>query len=110
MYCNSFQNLGITNIENLNQIDSVKNKNTNIENLSDYIKIITNQKTIITRETISNIEAKLPKKKFMRIHRSFLISMAKIESFTNEYVTINQKALPISRSYKKEVLEQLEGL
>ena len=46
----------------------------------------------------------------MRIHRSFLIAIAKIESFTNEYVTINQKALPISRSYKKEVLEQLEGL
>uniref|UniRef100_UPI004049C4A4 LytR/AlgR family response regulator transcription factor n=1 Tax=Flavobacterium sp. TaxID=239 RepID=UPI004049C4A4 len=81
-----------------------------IESLSDYIKIITTQKTIVTRETISNIESKLPKKKFMRIHRSFLIALAKIESFTNEYVTINQKSLPISRSYKKEVLEQLEGL
>lgn len=81
-----------------------------IESLSDYIKIITTQKTIVTRETISNIEAKLPKKKFIRIHRSFLIAISKIESFTNEYVEINQKSLPISRSYKKSVLEQLEGL
>ena len=81
-----------------------------IESLSDYIKIITPQKTIVTRETISNIEAKLPKKKFIRIHRSFLIAISKIESFTNEYVEINQKSLPISRSYKKSVLEQLEGL
>lgn len=81
-----------------------------IESLSDYIKIITPQKTIITRETISNIEAKLPKKKFIRIHRSFLIAITKIESFTNEYVEINQKSLPISRSYRKSVLEQLERL
>lgn len=81
-----------------------------IESLSDYIKIITSQKTIVTRETISNIEAKLPKKKFLRIHRSFLISIAKITSFTSEYVEIKNKSLPISRSYKKNVLEQLEGL
>lgn len=81
-----------------------------IESLSDYIKIITREKTIVTRETISNIEAKLPNKKFIRIHRSFLIAIAKIESFTNEYVTINKKALPISRSYKKGVLEQLENI
>ncbi|WP_445455523.1 LytR/AlgR family response regulator transcription factor [Flavobacterium sp. HNIBRBA15423] len=81
-----------------------------IESLSDYIKIITTQKTIVTRETISNIEAKLPKKKFIRIHRSFLIAIAKIESFTNEYIEINKKSLPISRSYKKSVLEQLERL
>ena len=40
-----------------------------IESLSDYIKISTTQKTIVTREAISNIEAKLPKKKFIRIHR-----------------------------------------
>lgn len=81
-----------------------------VESLSDYIKIITADKTIVTRETISNIEAKLPKKKFIRIHRSFLIAIAKIDSFTNEYVEINQKSLPISRSYRKAVLEQLENL
>lgn len=81
-----------------------------VESLSDYIKIITTQKTIVTRETISNIEAKLPKKKFIRIHRSFLIAITKIESFTSEYVEINKKSLPISRSYKKSVLEQLEKI
>ncbi len=80
-----------------------------IESLSDYIKIYLADKTIITRETISNIEAKLPQKEFLRIHRSYIISISKINSFTNEFIEIHNKALPISRSYKKEVLFKLEN-
>ncbi len=79
-----------------------------IESLSDYIKIITPKKAIITRETISNIEAKLPQERFLRVHRSFIISISKIDSFTNEYIEINKTAIPISRSYKKNVLSVLE--
>lgn len=80
-----------------------------IESYSDYLKIHLNDHTIVTRETISAIEAKLPKKHFMRIHRSYIISIQRIESFTNEYIMIFGKALPISRSYKKEVLKHLEN-
>ncbi|WP_296383573.1 LytTR family DNA-binding domain-containing protein [Winogradskyella sp.] len=80
-----------------------------IESYSDYIKIHLQNNTIITRETISAIEAKLPKHRFLRIHRSFIICITKIQSFTNEYVTINNLTLSISRSYKKEVLNQLEN-
>ncbi|MEM7086155.1 MAG: LytTR family DNA-binding domain-containing protein [Bacteroidota bacterium] len=80
-----------------------------IESLTDYIKIITSEKSIITRETISNIEAKLPHEGFLRCHRSFVVSIAKITSFTSEYLEIGKKAIPISRSYKKEVLQRLEG-
>ncbi|RLD82754.1 MAG: DNA-binding response regulator [Bacteroidetes bacterium] len=79
-----------------------------IESLGDYLKIHLPNKTIITRETISNMEVKLPKKEFIRIHRSFILSIAKIESFTNEFVEVNKKAIPISRSYKKDVLQRLE--
>lgn len=80
-----------------------------IESLSDYLKIYLTDKTILTRETISNIEAKLPTHTFLRIHRSYLISIANITSFTNEYIEIENKALPISRSYRKSVLEKLEN-
>ncbi len=79
-----------------------------IESLSDYIKFHLKDKIIITRETISNIEAKLPQKEFIRIHRSYIVSISKINSFTNEFIEIHKKALPISRSYKKEVLSKLE--
>jgi len=80
-----------------------------IESLSDYIKIHLTETCIVTRETISAIEAKLPQKDFLRIHRSYIVSLAKIQSFTNEEITVNRKALPISRSYKKDVLNHLEN-
>lgn len=79
-----------------------------VESYCDYIKIHLTDETITTRETISAIEAKLPNKNFIRIHRSYIISLANITSFTNEEITINKKSLPISRSYKKEVLSILE--
>jgi len=78
-----------------------------IESLSDYVKIFTSEKTIVIRETISSLEEKLPSKKFIRIHRSFIISLQNITSYTNEFIEINQKALPISRSYKESVLQKL---
>ena len=81
-----------------------------IESFSDYIKIYVADKTIVTRETITNIEAKLPQKDFLRIHRSYIASISKIESFTNEFIEVKKKALPISRSYKKDVLVRLENV
>jgi len=79
-----------------------------IESYSDYIKIHLANETIVTRETISAVEGKLPKRKFLRIHRSYIISLKNISSFTNEEITIKNTSLTISRSYKKEVLQILE--
>lgn len=79
-----------------------------IESLSDYLKIYLKDKTVVTRETLSNIQAKLPKRDFLRVHRSFIVSFSGIESFTNEYVEIGSNQIPISRSYKSEVLKKLE--
>ena len=79
-----------------------------IESYSHYIKIHLAHETIVTRETISAVEGKLPKRKFLRIHRSYIISLKNISSFTNEEITIKNTSLTISRSYKKEVLQILE--
>lgn len=79
-----------------------------IESLSDYLKIHTTASVLITRETISNIEAKLPSQDFIRVHRSFIASLAHVLSYTNEYVEVLNKTIPISRSYKTLVLERLE--
>lgn len=78
-----------------------------IESYSDYIKIHTAKKVIVTRETISAIDAKLPKDQFLRIHRSFIVAISKISSFTSDHVVIKNQSLPISRSYKKEVQQRL---
>ena len=78
-----------------------------IESLSDYVKIITPQKTIVTRENISSLEEKLAHDNFIRIHRSYIVSITKMTSYTNEFIEIENKALPISRSYKESVLQKL---
>lgn len=78
-----------------------------IESYADYLKIHLLNDTKITRETISAIEEKLPSSKFLRTHRSFIVSIPKIESYTNEQVVIRQKSIPISRSFKEQVLEKL---
>ena len=78
-----------------------------VESLSDYIKIHSVDKTITTRETIGNIETKLPAKNFLRIHRSYIVNLKKINSYTNEFVEIGKNAIPISRTYKENVLKKL---
>ncbi len=78
-----------------------------IESLGDYVKIFTDTNTIVTRESISNLELKLPLNKFIRIHRSYIVSTKQITSYTNEFIEINKKAIPISRSYKESVLQKL---
>lgn len=80
-----------------------------IESLSDYLKIHTATNTITTRETISNIETKLPQQKFLRCHRSFIVSIPKIRSFTTEYIEVSKSVIPISRSYRTFVLEKLDS-
>ena len=81
-----------------------------IESYSDYIKIHGVGKTIVTRETISSIEAKLPKTQFLRIHRSYIVAIKHITAFTNEHLTIANTTLTISRSYKTNVLKVLEKI
>ena len=80
-----------------------------IESLSDYIKIHTTENIVVTRETISNVESKLPRHSFLRTHRSYIVSIGKVDSYTNEFVELNKKAIPISRSYKDYVLKKLTG-
>ena len=78
-----------------------------IESLGDYLKIFTKESSIITRETMGKLEAKSPLKKFIRTHRSFIISLSKITSYTNEFIEVKNKAIPMSRSYKESVLQKL---
>jgi DNA-binding LytR/AlgR family response regulator len=80
-----------------------------IESLADYIKIHLKGSNVVTRETISSIEAKLPQQDFIRVHRSYVVALNSITSFTSELVEIDKKQIPISRSYKETVLRRLES-
>lgn len=76
-----------------------------IEGLSNYVKVITKSRSLITYQKLSYLEEKLPKEQFIRIHRSFIIAVEKIEAYTPQTIEISGKELPISRNYKHEVLK-----
>lgn len=80
-----------------------------IEGFSDYIKIITTTKTIITKHLISSLEETLPKENFIRIHRSFIISISKIDSYNSDMINIRNKDLPIGRLFKQNVNRLLQS-
>jgi len=74
-----------------------------IEGLNDYIKIITTNKPIITKHLLASLEQMLPPKEFLRIHKSFIVAINKIESFNADSVDIARHEIPIGRSYKVNV-------
>ena len=77
---------------------------TYIEGLKDYIKIHLNSSTkpIVTRMTMKSIEEKLPSLEFFRVHKSFIISLDKIESIRNLKIKIGTAQIPVSESYADE--------
>jgi DNA-binding LytR/AlgR family response regulator len=78
-----------------------------IESLKDYIRVKTETKEIISYQKISFLEEKLPTDKFLRIHRSFIVALDKIQAFSASAVDIGKSEIPIGRFYKNEVLQIL---
>ncbi|WP_347158420.1 LytR/AlgR family response regulator transcription factor [Pontibacter chitinilyticus] len=78
-----------------------------IESLKDYIRVKTETKEIISYQKISFLEEKLPTDKFLRIHRSFIVALDKIQAFSATAVDIGKSEIPIGRFYKNEVLQVL---
>jgi len=71
-----------------------------VEGLKDYIKIFTRQRLILTLMSMTAIEEKLPAEGFFRLHRSYIISLGKIDSISRHRVIIGEKFIPISLPYR----------
>jgi DNA-binding LytR/AlgR family response regulator len=94
--------------ENKRVIKVLLNDILYIEGLSEYVQIYTDKKKIITKTSLTNLEKKLPNDGFLRIHKSFIVSMSRIEAFTAHTIEVPGKQLPIGRSYKNLVLNALQ--
>jgi len=79
-----------------------------IESLREYVKITTKDKSILTKIQLGEIEELLAKNNFLRVHRSFIISKSKIESFSPAEIEINGQQIPIGRNYKEFVMANLQ--
>jgi DNA-binding LytR/AlgR family response regulator len=80
-----------------------------MESIKDYVKIVTLRKTVITKQQLSHFESTLSNN-FLRIHRSFIIAVDKIDAYSLSGIDINKTELPIGRKYKESVIETLENL
>jgi DNA-binding LytR/AlgR family response regulator len=79
-----------------------------IESDKDYVKVYTEKGYLITRQTIASVEAMLSDSKFIRVHRSYIVSLSKLKSFTADTVEIGNKELPIGKLYRNIFLK-LQG-
>jgi DNA-binding LytR/AlgR family response regulator len=82
-----------------------------IEGLKDYIKIYlsTQPRPVITRMTMKSIEEKLSVLPFMRVHKSFIVSLSKIESIRNLKISIGTHIIPVSEQFADELLVKIGG-
>lgn len=72
-----------------------------------YAEIITQNKELLIRETMRHLLDVLPKDIFLQIHRSYIINMQHIDAVNGEYVLIDSKPIPISKTYREEFLSKL---
>ena len=77
-----------------------------VESQREYIKIVTTKKEFLSKMSTHEIEERLPPHLFKRVHRSFIVSVSKIESYTADSVEVSGLSIPIGRGYKDVV----EGL
>lgn len=78
-----------------------------IESFGDYVKIITDKDINLRLCSMKSFENELPKEKFLRVHRSFIINIDKVERFNGKFAEIGLAKIPLSRNKKEDLLKAL---
>lgn len=79
-----------------------------IESFGDYLKLHTSDREVNSRSTISSVEKILPEDEFIRMHRSFIVAINQITSFSPVAVFIGKKEFPIGISYRSKTFDKLD--
>ncbi len=76
----------------------------------DYVKIYrTRNKVLVTKERLSSLESEIDSNLFMRIHRSYIVSVNAIQFIEGNQVSINDTLIPVSATYREQLMEKLEN-
>jgi DNA-binding LytR/AlgR family response regulator len=78
-----------------------------IESMGDYVKFVTADKKYVTHNTIKNLEEKVNRQTFMKVHRSYIININKIDDIRENDLFIKGNEIPISKAHKSDVLKRL---
>ena len=79
-----------------------------VEALGDYVKLITNHGSFVILSTMKAFENELPSNKFLRIHKSYIINLKKVERYNSKFVEIENSQIPLSRNKKTTLSDALE--
>lgn len=80
-----------------------------IEGLKDYISIFTPAERIITLQNMKKMEDALPEKHFIRVHKSYIVSLNKIDSIERSRIFIKDKIIPVGDTYREEFFKIVDG-
>lgn len=81
-----------------------------IESMKDYVKVVrSSDKALFVKQSISSLEELLPANMFLRVHRSYIVSLAKITAVTNHDVEIGNTEIPIGRVYSQQLTRSLQN-
>jgi DNA-binding LytR/AlgR family response regulator len=80
-----------------------------IEGLDDYIKIYLPHRSVLTLMTLKTITQKLPGKEFLRVHRSYIVPISKIENVSKSKVRVADREIPIGVSYSESFFSAMEN-
>ncbi len=78
-----------------------------LESQREYVKIVTTDRIVVTKCTLATLEAELPPERFLRVHRSFVVAVERIEAITAQDVEIAGMEIPIGRTYRDVVAARL---
>ncbi len=78
-----------------------------VESLKDYVKIHGQGQPLITRQTITAIQEMLPQDEFIRVHRSFIVALNKVTSYSTHAVFVGKEEIPVGPLYRGEVQKRL---
>jgi DNA-binding LytR/AlgR family response regulator len=81
-----------------------------LEAMGDYVKVHTAQKFHVLHSTLKSIEEKLPPNKFLRIHRSYIVALQKIDFIQDGIITIGKATIPVAETYKSALSKRLNLL
>lgn len=80
-----------------------------VESLKDYVRVVTKTENHITHQNLGTFTASLPETQFIRIHRSYTISLDKIKALDGNDIEITNKKIPIGRNYQAEIKKRILG-
>ncbi|MGN6395452.1 MAG: LytR/AlgR family response regulator transcription factor [Mucilaginibacter sp.] len=80
-----------------------------IEGLKDYISIFTPAERIITLQNMKKMEDALPEKNFIRVHKSYIVSINKIDSIERSRIFIGDKVIPVGDTYREDFFKIIDG-